>query len=80
VNFTTPNIRKALRLAALLDALLNDEEDARFLHRTLRYLKRQLVFLDRNAYREFAVKHVEQAKKRNRARAEAGGDGGRRPR
>ena len=55
-------------LAELLRRLLAEEEDDRFLYRTVRYLKRLLTSLDKVAYAKFATKRAHDAAKRLQAR------------
>ena len=55
-------------LAELLRRLLAEEEDHRFLYRTVRYLKRLLTSLDKVAYAQFATKHAHNATQRMQAR------------
>ena len=58
-------------LAKLLRQLLDEEEDRRFLCRTLGYLKRLLIELDRAAYAKFAHKYEHEAAQRRKARRES---------
>jgi hypothetical protein len=55
-------------LAELLGRLLASEEDPRFLNRTIRYLKRLLVDLDKKTFGEFASQQARDTADRVRAR------------
>ena len=55
-------------LAELLRQLLVEEEDDRFLYRTMHYLKRLLTSLDKVAYAQFATKYARDADQRLQAR------------
>ena len=58
-------------LVELLRPLLTHDQDARFLHRALRYLKRLLVSLDKDAYGQFATQYAQSAARRVAHRANA---------
>ena len=55
-------------LAELLRRLLSEEEDDRFLYRTVLYLKRLLTSLDKVAYAQLATKYAHDAAQRLQAR------------
>jgi hypothetical protein len=58
-------------LAELLRRLLLEDEDARFLYRTIRYLKKLLVSLDKATFGTFARGHARDAGKRAESRRAA---------
>ena len=58
-------------LSELLGRLLAEDEDDRFLYRTVRYLKRLLTWLDKVGYAQFATKYAQDATQRLQARRAA---------
>ena len=62
-------------LAACIRRLLEEGEDGRAVYRTVRYLKRLLIGLDRDAYAQWADKRARDAARRRAGRANAGSFG-----
>ena len=62
-------------LAECLRRLLDEGEDVRLVYRTVRYLKRLLIGLDRGAYAQWAGKRARDAARRRAGRGNAGRDG-----
>ena len=58
-------------LSGMLVRLLDQDEDIRFLYRTIRYLKPKLIALDRVSYSTYAKRLAQDRSKRIKARTES---------